>query len=300
MNARRLLAIVAGLTIVCAADASAWGPDGHRIVCRIAYQLLDAPRQAEIRRLTGVYKTPDHAGFTSFPDGCTFPDEARANARDHKPGWDVFTTFEAWHFLNVPRTTHLIADSFCHDDCVLTGIAHHTDALAHGSTDQARAEALFFLGHWVGDSHQPLHISYEDDLGGNNIKPINGGFYTSANLHAVWDSGIIAIAMGTDGWRTYADRLARDVTPAEKAAWIGGQPIAWAQESYNLATKPKLKYCAWHTVSGQSTCAPLAAHGRTLAQPYQTGFQDDVGLRLQQAGTRLADVLRQHLVLPSP
>ena len=126
-------------------------------------------------------------------------DEARSKARDNVPGWDRFDPFENWHFLNVPRTTRSVEQSHCHDNCVLTGIAHHAEALTTASTDRDRAEALFFLGHWIGDVHQPLHISYVDDRGGNDIKPINGGFYASSNLHAVWDSGIIAKAIGSDG-----------------------------------------------------------------------------------------------------
>jgi hypothetical protein len=37
----KIPAIVVGLMVACAGPATAWGPDGHRIVCRIAYQLLD-------------------------------------------------------------------------------------------------------------------------------------------------------------------------------------------------------------------------------------------------------------------
>lgn len=299
-----VFAIAAVITLACAPQASAWGPDGHRIVCRIAYQLLDAPRRADINRLTAVYRTPPTPtapprAIPSFFEGCAFLDEARSHARDHMPGWERFAVFDAWHFLNVARTTHLIADSECHGNCVLTGIAHHADALAHGADDAARAEALFFLGHWAGDIHQPLHISYADDLGGNNIKPIAGGFYASGHLHAVWDSGIITKAMDAAGWRAYADRLAQDITPAEKAAWVGGQPIAWAQESYNLTTKPKVQYCKWKTANGASTCTPIAG-GRTLAQPYQNTVDGVVETRLQTAGVRLADLIRQHLVMPPP
>jgi hypothetical protein len=25
------------------------------------------------------------------------------------------------------------------------------------------------VGHWVGDIHQPLHVSFEDDRGGNSV-----------------------------------------------------------------------------------------------------------------------------------
>jgi hypothetical protein len=42
------------------------------------------------------------------------------------------------------------------------------------------------------------------------------------------------------------------------------------------------------------TCTRIPQE-RTLAQPYQNEFRDDVAERLQQAGARLADLLRRHL-----
>jgi hypothetical protein len=290
------LAITACLALANVQDAAAWGPDGHRIVCRIAFQLLDSPRQQEIIRLTGKYHRPNNgSGFSFFTDGCLFPDEARQRARDNEPGWDKFDPFDAWHFLNVPRTTHLVADSHCSGNCVLTGISRHADLLRTSTTDEARAEALFFLGHWVGDIHQPLHISYADDRGGNNITPILGGFYESTHMHGVWDSGIIAKAVGADGWRIFADRLARDITPAENDTWIASQPLVWAQESYILTTRLATQYCVWRVDAGAQTCSRIQQQ-RTLAQPYQDEFRDDVMQRLQQAGARLAELLRHVIV----
>jgi hypothetical protein len=286
--------IAAILLVTPATDASAWGPDGHRIVCRIALQLLDAARQTRIATIVSTFRTPDKGTYASFPDACNFADDARGKVRDKVPGWERFAAFETWHFLNVSRTTITITESHCQGNCILTGIATHTKGLA--STDEAaRAEALFLLGHWVGDIHQPLHISYADDRGGNDVQPINGGVYTSANLHAVWDSGILGGMLG-GGWRTLADRLAREVTPAEQAGWIASPPLAWAQESYVLATRPRTEYCSWRTVKGESRCNRINTV-RTLTRAYQDEFADDVAVRLQRAGARLAELLRRHLAV---
>ena len=291
------VAIAACLTLGGAQDASAWGPDGHRIVCRIAFLLIDSPRQQEIIRLTGKYHRPNNGpGFASFTDGCLFPDEARQKARDHENGWNKFDPFDAWHFLNVPRTTHLVADSHCNGNCVLTGIARHSDLLKTATTDEARAEALFFLSHWLGDIHQPLHVSYSDDRGGN-ITSVSGGFYESTHMHGVWDSGIIAKLEGNLGWRSLADRLASEITPAENDSWIASQPLVWAQESYILTTRPTAQYCVWRMVGNARTCVQLQPP-RTLAQPYQDHVSDEVAQRLQQAGARLADLLRRQLTVP--
>ncbi|OAP16059.1 hypothetical protein AXX17_AT1G62340 [Arabidopsis thaliana] len=44
----------------------------------------------------------------------------------------------------------------------------------------------------MGDIHQPLHVSYASDKGGNTIEV---HWYTrKANLHHIWDSNIIETA----------------------------------------------------------------------------------------------------------
>jgi S1/P1 Nuclease len=52
------------------------------------------------------------------------------------------------------------------------------------ATEQERLESLKYLGHWVGDIHQPLHVSFEDDRGGNSVG-ISGSL-CRWNLHAAW------------------------------------------------------------------------------------------------------------------
>jgi len=51
------------------------------------------------------------------------------------------------------------------------------------------AIALAFLVHFAGDSHQPLHVSYLDDHGGNDVTV--DFFGTPRALHAVWDTYMI-------------------------------------------------------------------------------------------------------------
>src|SRR5205085_12575854 len=132
-----------------------------------------------------AYKTPADTDLqiNGFPDACISPDEARSKEvkgeKDHiaDSPWLHFKQFNNQHFLNVSRSTKTISEEMCHDDCVLTAIETQSKALKSGATDQERAEGLIFLGHFVGDIHQPLHISYQQDQGGNQIKPVTGGFY---------------------------------------------------------------------------------------------------------------------------
>jgi hypothetical protein len=273
----------------------AWGDDGHRVVCRIAYLLLDTDERAEIDRLTRTYRRPDGVRYTSFPESCLFADTARLRARDKVPGWVGFAKFDGTHYFNVARTTRTIAESQCGTDCILRGIRDHGAAFANRSlSDRQRAEALLFLSHWIGDIHQPLHISYRDDIGGNAVT-VGGGFYRSSTLHSVWDTGIIRRSPGGGNPMSFAGRLADRITAALRAQWLMQTPLAWAQESYAISTTPEVDYCEWTAPSGGS--CRRESHTRTLGAAYQKTFQDDVETRLQQAGVRLAAQLRAGLGL---
>lgn len=290
--ARSALRLAAVAIVLLASPSSiyAWGYDGHRAVCHIAWLQLDEADRAEVRRLTEAFTGPDGRKYRFLTDGCTFPDDARPKAVEGLAEWIRYRPFNNWHFLNVPRETVLIGADACADNCVVHGIAFHAAQLKSGASDQERAEALFFLGHWHGDIHQPLHISYADDLGGNEVKPIRGGYYTSGSLHSVWDGGIIARARGELGWREYAEKLAKDITPADAATWLTAEPLEWAQESYVLSTSRRADYCEWSTVR----CEPEPG-GRTLGSAYQREWQDEVERRLRQAGVRLAETIRRNI-----
>jgi hypothetical protein len=55
-----------------------------------------------------------------------------------------------------------------------------------GST---RATALAYLVHLVGDLHMPLHVSKNQDRGGNNITVLY--FDERTNIYSLWDIGMI-------------------------------------------------------------------------------------------------------------
>lgn len=298
---RRLAAVVGVLLALPTSTAHAWGDDGHRIVCSIAERLLrDADRQT-VRSLVRGYTQPDGRRYRSLAQGCTFADKARTMARDYRNavkhgdaaearalrGWARFVRFIDWHFLNVPRRSHRVAAGDCHDDCVLTAIALDRERLGRATLSTGeRGEALLLLGHWVGDVHQPLHVSYADDNGGDRIDHVDGGFYTSHDLHAVWDTGIISKARGSRDWWTYARDLAAAIDSAERTSWAQSKAKDWADESYALTTEDGVRYCRWQ----DETCRGLGPV-RTLDESYQTRFQPVVERRLQQAGVRLAAMI---------
>ena len=296
---RSVLAVGAVALLATATTAHAWSDDGHKIICRIATSVLDEADRREVERLARAYRAPDGTRFAHYTEACTFADTARGKARrfaealrdsdiaaaHQLAGWQRFGAFDAWHFINVPRTARVVRNADCHDDCVLKAIATHR-RVRTGASTQERAEALILLGHWVGDVHQPLHVSFADDRGGNDIDYIKGGFYSNRDLHAVWDTGIIAKARGGRDWSTYARDLTASIDNGRREEWTRSEPIDWANESYRIAIEHDVRYCA----RDGATCR-WEGRTRTLRASYQKEFQPVVEERLEQAGVRLAKLL---------
>src|SRR4051812_47264763 len=140
-------ATAAGLAPLPTSPARAWGPDGHHTVCAIAYRNLTATAKAEVDRLIAA-----DGHYKSFAASCTWPDEVRATRGRGDE-----------HFVNSPPTPAKVPGPACPGGkpCVISAIAADLQTLHNPGSDTARAEALKWVGHWVGDIHQPLHISFE-------------------------------------------------------------------------------------------------------------------------------------------
>ena len=177
--------------------AQAWGGTAHRTICQIAFDELTTTASTEVERLINL-----DTGFTTFADSCTFAD---ALPRKRPPD----------HFINVPRNTLAIATDDCPmaNTCLFTAIESDAAILEDtNNSDADRLLALKLLGHWVGNIHQPLHVSYQDDRGGNDINE-NGG-PCSNNLHSTWDSCILQERSGND-FTTIAPVLEAEITDHE-------------------------------------------------------------------------------------
>jgi len=309
---RRLVTVALFLIVAFAGNAFAWGPDGHVIACRIAVlELANVPAaQQRIAELAALYRDPDGNPVASFPEGCKFPDFARGKVEDPtKLKWiKEFKQFNEWHFLNVPRETFAISPSDCADNCILKGIAYHTKGLKMpGLSEEQHAQALLFIGHWLGDIHQPLHISFKDDKGGNSVlitkdsfyerfKPKEGEQEKPVNLHSVWDGRIIGKIRGTMTVEQLAQELQQSITDTERAQWLAATPLDWAQESYDISTTHDVDYCEW-TLTLKGEACTSEGQERKLTAAYQDEFDDVVKQRLRQAGVRLAAQLRKGLGL---
>lgn len=252
--------------------ASAWGPLGHKVTCEVAYQELNPTARAAVIEL--VRADPD---YTTFADACNWPDNVRA---DESYDWA-----KPYHFVNVPREAKQVSlRRDCQPrGCAVAGIYRYLGVLRDdsASADDRRA-ALEFLGHFVGDAHQPMHVSFREDAGGNRVGVEFFGSRT--NLHAVWDTGMVTRA--DPNWRELGPQLHGSITDAEREAWARSGPVEWANESYRIAVDPDTRYV------DAGTCCLV------LGQEYLDRNLPRVHERLRRGGLRLGLLLNE--VWPHP
>jgi hypothetical protein len=265
----RAFLIAVAACVGMSGNAWAWGDTGHTIVCEIALRLVQPSTRANIQQLL----RNDPQFRNNFAKSCTFPDHPRKRASEH--------------FLNLPRTASGIgpfgSPCFQADKCVVTAIASDVAVLASNAPAQAKLTALKFLGHWVGDVHQPLHISFEDDRGGNNITTTGS---CASTMHSTWDTCLVNKAVGTNPAQAAAT-LIRTITPQLRAQWSASGPVDWANESYAIARAPTTKYCV---MQGFSCVLPNPPKVR-IDNAYLATNIPIVRERLQKAGVRLANQL---------
>lgn len=192
-----------------------WGAQGHRIVASIAEGLLtDAAADAILEIL----------GDESLADISTWPDKIRGDRR--------YDWVKPLHYINVPRSAtsvDLSRDGRRYQNVVNAIPRFLEDALDERKPAVERRNALAFVVHFVGDVHQPLHVSYSDDKGGNSVRV--RFFGSRRKLHGVWDTSMIARRAGGD-WRAYAEELAGSIDEELQSELAGVvEPVDWANES---------------------------------------------------------------------
>jgi hypothetical protein len=251
------------LLLSFSAPAQAWGPEGHEIVALIAADNLTPSAHLRLSQLLG-----GDAPALMVLDS-NWADEIRA---------DRPQTI-AWHFVDIEIGTkgYDPRRDCVRDNCVVAQIDRDMATLRDPRADRpARIEALRFLIHFVGDLHQPLHAADRHDRGGNSLIVYQGRH--RSNLHRVWDEDLVK-ALGPDAMTVAAD-IERKLSPQDKAQIMAGTPVAWANESFQVAA---------HQIY-----AHLPATGPVrLPRDYASRERAVVRQQLTRGGLRLAFLLNQ-------
>ncbi len=248
--------------------ASAWSANGHRIVCEIAWNELTSRVKVHVR---DILATDRHRKL--FNESCDWPDEVRDQPR--------YEIDKARHYIDAKVDgTNLDRARDCSERCVVEGIEHYAGVLVKGGDgDRTALEALEFLGHFVGDIHQPLHAGFASDNGGNllRLRPSERS-HDLTTLHAFWDYDLVERLPGN--WEEVAAKLEARITDTERA--LEGtklDPWAWAEESHALARR----------------IAYVRPEGGVASKEYVAERLPVVEQQLQLAGVRLGALLNQLL-----
>jgi len=309
------------LFLLAALPAFGWGCAGHQTVALVALSQLNPRADAKVHELLQGQPLPAihrFCGATTldvFADVATWADDER----------EVKPRTGEWHFLDIPlEASRESLATFCEPTigCVTQAISTQLDILRPGrGTRQEQANALMFIVHFLGDLHQPLHDTTNNDRGANCIpvtlfgqKPklidaASEGY--SPNLHGVWDTelpmrvGKIGDKSRDSDVRKFSAELTSEFA-SEITTWQHG-PVdlnQWAWDSHELAVtiaygklptpvqteKPQsVKTCADDNSVGNR----MKALNEDLEDPYLGAVTPVIRQQLAKAGTRLSMILNQ-------
>jgi hypothetical protein len=216
--------------------AMCWGQLGHRIVAEIADSYLTAKTKAEIKKILGNETIAMASNWGDFIKSDS-----------------TYKHLDTWHYINfeknltydqlkevLKKDTGKVNDAY-------SAIVFLTKELKKKSLSlEKKRMYLKLLIHFVGDIHQPLHVSPVGSTGGNDIKV--QWFGQSSNLHRVWDSDLIeGQQLSYTEYATYLNHT----TAAQRKKWQTEPISKWLYDSYVLAqdlhneikeSNPKLGY----------------------------------------------------------
>ena len=251
----------------------AWGSSGHRIVAKIAYNQLHPAVKDSINK---------YLQLAHIEDAGTWMDDVRSD-----PAYSYMST---WHYINIEKgqdsnldslnktmiaagkkikDVHEVPDSLAN---IIWAINRAVNELEHRQnlTKDQIALDIKMLFHLVGDLHQPLHVGYGVDKGGNTIVVYVHNL--PSNLHRVWDSDIIE-------------------------SDVMGHPTTWADLSkyskQQLADIRRVDLSNWLADSRSKLGTVYDFKGDNINQKYIERNTPIIEEQLLKAGLRLASLLNE-------
>jgi hypothetical protein len=282
-------ALALSINVVQPRPALAWGDEGHRVVALVAQSFLDPDVRKRVTALLAADTDPltphDIANAATWAD--KFRDANIDNSRQRTRQWHFVDielaapNFDTACFGHPPIPAGKPASNGPADDCVADKVQEFAGELASPATElEEQVVALKFLLHFVGDLHQPLHDSDDNDRGGNE-KRVSAAGFKAGNLHHFWDTEFVD-QLGPDA-KTIASDLIGHITVDQVTQWQAGDVPDWAQESFRIAVSDAY---------GQLP-EPNARGSFRLSEDYVTEATQDVSLQLSKAGVRLALILNK-------
>ncbi|MDE2314165.1 MAG: hypothetical protein KGL04_08325 [Elusimicrobia bacterium] len=329
-SSRMLFSCVASaLILLQPASAFCWGPVGHEAVGFLAEDMVSPQTQTALSQILGNVTldqiancadalrdaSTDCAGLFDPPlqqDDLTAPwhfvNIPLSAEVSQTPATAAIDQYKDCDEAATGPTATAMQDSV--EDCVRGQVQFAVGVLrapapelpAGAAPQQAQAQAasvlrrrrmaLMYLVHLEADAHQPLHVTNDNDEGGNKEQVIFQGRRQS--LHHLWDGAIGA--QNAMNAKALAELLKKDLSrlpQSEIDGWTQGGLDAVINagigEGFNIA-----KNTIYPNYFAAKAASP-GARAVPLGDDYQSQMQPIAFKRLQQAAVRLAFLLDQSL-----
>lgn len=166
-----IIIILSASSILIPSKSFAWGKKGHHLVAEVAFNYLDEnTKKIVLQYLDGM----------TIEEASTWMDDIKS---DHS-----FDYMKPLHYINADKGANILLNNGDNIIGKLTKTINELKSYKSLSKEDVKTK-ICILFHLIGDLHQPLHVGYGDDKGGNTFQINFSGRGT--NLHSFYDSGII-------------------------------------------------------------------------------------------------------------
>ncbi|WP_281228069.1 S1/P1 nuclease [Flavobacterium aquiphilum] len=246
-----LATIFLSLSFLFPTEALAWGKKGHALVAEVAFNYLDKNTKKIV---------------LEYLDGMTIEDAA--NWMDNIKDDHSYDYMKPYHYTNIEKGEEVVEKSGSNIIYILNQTIKELQNNKNLTKQEIKSKLLIVF-HLVGDLHQPLHVGYGSDKGGNTVQLNYKG--QGSNLHAFWDSGIIF-----DQNISLENCLnANKFSPKEINNLQTIDVIAWSKESRSLLDP------IYNT------------GGAKIKEEYIITSAKTIESQIQKAGIRLASILQK-------
>ena len=191
----------------------AWGKKGHALIAEVAFNYLDEnTKKIVLQYLDG----------TTIEDAANWMDNIK---KDHSLDY-----MKPYHYANFEKGENVEEIDGSNIIFQLNQTIKNLQNKENLSKDQIKIQ-IQILFHLIGDLHQPLHIGYGSDKGGNKVQIYYN--YKGTNLHSLWDSGIIESKNITLGNCIFSNKFSKPELDKIREINV----VNWGNDSRNLLDK---------------------------------------------------------------
>jgi S1/P1 Nuclease len=268
------LCMTAAITFT-SASAHSWGVIGHKTAAQIALITLEqqnSPALAEIKKIMGT---------DDFILSSIWSDQIKGSKKENWSQTNRYHYEKIHDQLSYVDHLRKMSPKEAAKGGIVQAMIMSEEILKNNtSTLTEKKDALRFLIHFIGDSHQPLHTGPVDDSGGNGTRMNWKGF--SLTLHEIWDSQIIAL-----GHKALFAKTPQPEQVSKYAYYLLNK-----LSSVSLKNESSLKYDNWIAES-MAPRTEIYKYLQEDAQAYTDRFLPLVDERVYLAGLRMAFILNR-------